>query len=988
MNEDNDRQPAKPPVFWRSLEERAQSPELLEDLKHEFPWRTSEEVEGFDRREFWKVMGAAMAMAGLSGCVRQPPEKIVPYVTQPTELVQGEPIYFATAMPFLDDALGLLVKSHMGHPIKVEGNPKHPASLGATGPHAQASLMDLYDPDRSAAVLYGGNVSDWITFLGAVEAMLAEHAADRGAGLRILTGTVISPTLGAQLQALLARYPAAEWHQWEPVGRDNVRLGSHMAFGSIVNTTYRFDKADVIFSLDADFLACGPASPRYAHDFAARRGSRAGAAGMNRLYAAETWCTGTGASADHRLRVKPSEMEPALRAIARGVGAPGGALPPPQHAKWIGAVVRDLLQHRGASLIVVGDQQPPELQALAHAINFTLGNAGHTVTYTDSNEVNPVNQLTSFRELVDDMAAGRVDILVVTGPNPAYDAPADIGFRDAIRKVRHKIHHGTYNDETGILCEWHIPATHYLEEWSDCVASDGTASVIQPLIAALYQGRSRHELLAALLGQPGTSPYETVKSTWRSRKPSSDFESRWRAWLHDGVIADTAFPARELSPLAGLEAQLAPKPPAAPTGQGPFELQFRPDPNVWDGRFANNPYLQELPKPATKLTWDGVAHISPRTATRIATYSYGVVELDFRGRKTKFPLWIEPGHADDCITVTLGYGRKRGGRMGKVGFDVYPIRPSDALWSGAGLNIRPTGEYYELSTTQTSNGMAGRYPVRLGTLARYRQDPDFAHKDPFEARPSPALTLYPQWPYEGHKWGMSIDLNSCVGCNACVMACNMENNIAVVGKHQVFRGRIMHWLRIDRYYFGDPDAPKLFFEPVPCMHCENAPCELVCPVGATVHSAEGLNQMVYNRCVGTRYCSNNCPYKVRRFNFYRFTDWGDSSLELMRNPEVTPRARGVMEKCTYCIQRIEASKIKAEVENRPVRDGEIRTACQQACPTDAIVFGDLNDPASRVAELKKQPLDYQLLGELNTRPRTTYLARVLNLNPELEKEIV
>jgi molybdopterin-containing oxidoreductase family iron-sulfur binding subunit len=987
MSEDNDREQAKLPAFWRSLEERAQAPDLVEDLKHEFSWRTSEELECLDRREFWKVMGAAMAMAGLSGCVRQPPEKIVPYVNQPTEIVQGQPIYFATAMPFLDDAAGLLVKSHMGHPVKVEGNPKHPASLGATGPHAQASLMDLYDPDRSATVIYDGRVSDWVSFLGALDSMLAEQTATGGAGLRVLTGTVISPTLGAQLQALLAKYPGARWHQWEPAGRDNVRLGAQMAFGGMVNTTYHFDKADVIFSLDADFLACGPARPSYAHDFATRRGSRAGAMGMNRLYVAETWFTGTGASADHRFRVKPSEMEPVLRAIAQATGAPGGVAPPPQHAKWIGAVTRDLLAHRGASVVLAGDQQPAELHALAHAINSALGNAGNTVVYTDSNEVHPVDQAASFRELVDEMSAGRVNILVLAGVNPGYDAPADVGFREAMRKVRNRIHHGTYNDETGVLCQWHIPATHFLEEWSDCVAQDGTASVIQPLIAPLYQGRSRHELLAALLGQPNQNPYEIVKDTWRSRKPASDFEAAWRQWLHDGAIAGTAFPPKAVALRAGLAGLLEPKPQAA-QGSGSYELQFRPDPNIWDGRFASNPYLQELPKPTTKLTWDAVAHISPGTARRIGTYSTGVVELDFRGRKTKFPLWVEPGHADDCITVTLGYGRRRAGRTGKVGFDVYPIRPSDALWSGAGLKIKPTGEYFELSTTQTSNGMAGRYPVRLGTLAKYTQDPEFAHKDPFEETPPPGLTIYPQWPYEGHKWGMSIDLNSCVGCNACVMACNMENNIAVVGKHQVFRGRIMHWLRIDRYYFGGPDAPKLFFEPVPCMHCENAPCELVCPVGATVHSSEGVNQMVYNRCVGTRYCSNNCPYKVRRFNFYLYTDWDSASLDMMRNPDVTPRSRGVMEKCTYCIQRIEGAKIKAEIESRTVRDGEIRTACQQACPTEAIVFGDLNDPASRVVALKKQPLDYQLLGELNTRPRTTYVAKVLNLNPELERELV
>ena len=973
------------PHQWRSLEERAQTQEALENIEHEFPWRTSEEVEGLDRREFWKVMGAAVAMAGLAGCERQPPEKIVPYVNQPTEIVQGEAIYFATAMPFLDGALGLLVKSHMGHPVKVEGNPRHPASLGATDAFAQASLMSLYDPDRSAAVSHNGQISDWIAFLGWLEAALAEQNADRGARFRILTDTVISPALGAQIAALLERYPAAKWHQWEPAGRDNARLGAQMAFGRFVNTIYRFEQASVIFSLDADFLFSGPAWTRYAHDFSTRRGSRAGAEEMNRLYVAETSFSSTGASADHRFRVKPGEMEAVLRAIAQAVGAPGGAAAPEKHAKWIAAVAKDLLRHRGTSLVVVGDQQPPELHALAHAINGALGNIGTTVLYSESNEVSPVHQTASFRELVDDMNAGRVDLLVTTGVNPGYDAPADLGFREAVKKVRYKVHHGLYNDETGALAEWHVPATHFLEEWSDCVAHDGTASIVQPLIAPLYQGRSRHELLAALLGRADVPPYEIVRSYWRGRKLSNDFESFWRASLHDGVVAGTTSPTLALAPRAGLAESLPAKPAAA--NEGGFEIQFRPDPTIWDGRFASNPYLQELPKPTTKLTWDAVALVGTQTANRIHTYSGGVVELEFRGRKTKFPLWVQPGHADDCITVALGYGRKRAGRTGKVGFDVYPIRPSDALWSGAGLKIRPTGEFFELSTTQTSNGMAGRYPVRLATLARYKEDPDFAHKEPFEETPPPGLTIYQPWPYNGYKWGMSIDLNACVGCNACVMACNMENNIAVAGKHEVFRGRIMHWLRIDRYYAGGPDSPKCFFEPVPCMHCENAPCELVCPVGATVHSSEGLNEMVYNRCVGTRYCSNNCPYKVRRFNFFRFTNWEDHSLELMRNPEVTPRSRGVMEKCTYCTQRIEAAKIKSEMENRTVRDGEIRTACQQACPTQAIVFGNLNDKGSRLVKLKEQPLDYQLLGELNTRPRTTYLAKVLNPNPEIEGEL-
>ena len=962
------------PHLWRSLEELAHPPEL--DYEHELAWRSSEEVEGVDRREFWKLMGAAMAMAGLNGCMRQPTEKIVPYVNQPSEIVQGVPLYFATAMPFMGDALGVLVKSHMGHPVKVEGNPRHPGSLGATDAFAQASLMTLYDPDRSQAVVYNGRIVEWVAFIAA----MADALAEPGARIRILTDTVISPTLGGQIQALLAKYPGAQWHQWEAAARDNARAGAQMAFGQFVNTQYRFDKAAVIFSLDADFLLSGPWRVRNARDFSSRRGSRAGADGMNRLYVAESSFTSTGASADHRFPVKPGEMEAVLRAIAQAAGVPGGGPVPPEHAAWLNPVIRDLQRHHGASIILVGDPQPANLHALAHAINGAFGNAGNTVFYTDSNEAGPVNQLDSFRTLVADMHAGNVDVLVMSGVNPAYDAPADLDFTGALSKVKHTVHHGLHNDESGSRCAWHVPATTFLEDWSDCVAYDGTASIIQPLIAPLYESRSRHELLAVLLGQPDTGSYETVRGYWRGKNPAGDFETFWRTALHDGIVAGTAFQPKTLPP-ARRETQ--PTAGGAASGEGGYEIQFRPDPTIWDGRFANNPYLQELPKPVTKLTWDAVALVSPATAGRIGVYSTGIVELDFRGRKVEFPLWVQPGHADDCFTVMLGYGRKQAGRVGRAGYNAYPIRPSEALWGGPGLKIRPTGKWDRLATTQTNDGMAGRYPVRMGSVERYQQDPNFVHAEPFEEAPPPDLTLYPAWRYEGYKWGMSVDLNACIGCNACVIACNAENNIAVVGKNEVFRGRIMHWLRIDRYYEGDSAAPRAYYDPVLCQHCENAPCELVCPVNATTHSEEGLNQMVYNRCVGTRYCSNNCPYKVRRFNFFLYTDWYTTTYDMMRNPEVTPRARGVMEKCTYCVQRIEAAKIASELDNRQVRDGEIQTACQQACPAQAFVFGNLNDPNSRVSKLKRDSLDYSLLGELNTRPRTTYLAKVLNLNPEI-----
>jgi MoCo/4Fe-4S cofactor protein with predicted Tat translocation signal len=972
-----------PPALWRSLEELARTPEFQDSLAHEFPWRTSEEEEeGINRRDFWKVMSAGLALAGLAGCTKQPPEKIVPYVTQPPEITQGVPLFYATAMPFDGDALGLVVKSHMGHPIKAEGNPRHPASLGGTDFYSQASLMTLYDPERSQAVLRRGQIADWISFMDTMGALLGA-VADRGARIRLLTGAVNSPTLARQIDAFLKKYPEARWHQWEAVNRDGVRLGSRMAFGEAVNPIYRFDRADVILVLDADFVFCGPGNVRYARDFATRRGSRAGQA-MNRMYVVETSPTNTGASADHRLALRQGEMEAFLRGIAQTVGATGGAPPLAAHAKWIAAVSKDL-QRNGASLVVVGDQQPPLMHALAHAINAALGNVGNTVVYTEPVEANPISQRDSIVELAADMRAGKVDMLFMLGVNPVYDAPADLDFAAALRKVKHSIHTGLYADETAALCEWHIPQTHFLEEWSDCRAFDGTASIVQPLIAPLYQGRSRHEMMALLLGQADTGTYDIVRATWRTHVPEAAFDEAWRRWLFEGVIDSTTFQPKQVALTRDLAARLAPSPAtAAPQG---MEIVFRPDPTIWDGRYANNGYLQEIPKGMSKLTWDAVAMVSPNTARKIGTYSQGVVELNYHGRALRFPLWVQPGHADDSVTIFLGYGRTRAGKTGNTGYNAYPLRTSDALLWGSGLTVRGTGKYHRLACTQNHQTMDGRYPVRMGTLTEFQQDPEFAHKPPFFEQPANDDTLYPPWPYNDYKWGMSIDLNACVGCNACVAACEMENNIAVVGKEEVFRGRIMHWIRLDRYHQGDAEVPRFYVQPVPCMHCENAPCELVCPVGATLHSSEGLNQMIYNRCVGTRYCSNNCPYKVRRFNFFRFTDWEPASLTLMRNPEVTPRGRGVMEKCTYCVQRIEHAKITAEKEDRKVRDGEILTACQQACPTQAIVFGDLNDKNSRVTHLKQHTLDYGLLAELNTRPRTSYLARVLNLNPELETEL-
>jgi Fe-S-cluster-containing dehydrogenase component/anaerobic selenocysteine-containing dehydrogenase len=947
-------------------------------------------------------MGASAAFAGLTGCTKLPSEKIVPYVNPPEEIIPGKPLFYATTMPLGGLGTGLLVESHMGRPTKVEGNPDHPASLGATDVFAQASILTLYDPDRSKVVIHNGRIGSWSDYLAAVDEARQRHTLRKGAGLRILTETVSSPTLASQLRALLAQFPAAKWHQYEPCGRDAAREGARLAFGEYVNTVYRFDRADVVLAVDADFLCSGPGSVRHARDFSDRRRITRPDSAMNRLYVVESTLTSTGAMADHRLRLRSSDLEALTLVIAQGLGVPGvpaAAASTVAPAEWIRALVRDLQAHRGASLVVVGDQQPPAVHALTHAINDALGNLGKTVILTDPVEANPSNQIESLRDLVADIKAGEVQTLVILSGNPVYSAPVDLEFAANLLKVPLRIHLGLYDDETAELCHWHIPEAHYLESWGDARAYDGTASIIQPLIAPLYDGRSPYEVLAVLLGQSSGVAHDIVRDYWRGQTLVKDeeFEAAWESWLEKGVIPSTALLPKQ----ATLKPGFAARPPA--TGlqagvAGGLEIVFRPDPSIWDGRFANNGWLEELPKPFTKLTWDNAAMISPATAQDAGLNTEDVVELRYAGRSVRAPVSVVPGHADHSVTVHLGFGRKRAGPIGTgVGFDAYAIRPSSAPWIGSGLEITKTGERYHLATTQLHHAIRQegqkveeesvtafkRDLVRVATLEEFRKNPGFA-QDPEEQK-SRALTLYPNYPYNGYSWGMSVDLNCCTGCNACVIACQAENNVPVVGKDQVDAGRDMQWIRVDTYYRGDLNNPEVYNEAVMCMHCENAPCELVCPVGATVHSPEGLNEMIYNRCVGTRYCSNNCPYKVRRFNFKLYSDWTTPSLYALRNPNVTVRSRGVMEKCTYCIQRINAGKIQAELEDRPVRDGEIATACQQSCPTQAIVFGDINDPNSRVSRLKAQSRNYSLLLDLNTRPRTTYLAKLRNRNPEIKE---
>jgi molybdopterin-containing oxidoreductase family iron-sulfur binding subunit len=938
--------------------------------------------DGLDRRELFKYVGASLALAGATACTRQPAEKIVPYVRQPEEIVPGKPLFYATTMSIGGLATGLLVESHMGRPTKVEGNPLHPASLGGTDAFAQAAVYGLYDPDRSQTLVNLGEIRPWSAFLGEMRLVLEEERPRRGAGLRILTETVSSPTLVRQLAELLAALPAARWHQWEPASRDNAVNGARMAFGTPVNAIHRLADADVILSLDADFLACGPAQSRLAREFAARRRDGASGGAMNRLYVVESAMTATGARADHRKPLKAAEVEAFARSVATrlGVGAPSGTAEsggPFATDPLARALAADLVRHRGRSVVIAGDAQPPAVHAIAHAMNGMLANAGRTVVYTDPVEANPEDQLESLRALVTDMRSGAVKTVLVLGGNPVFNAPADLRFRDAFRKVARRVHLSLESDETSVECQWHVAEAHFLESWSDARAFDGTASIVQPLIAPLYGGHSAHDVLAALSDQPERSAYEAVRETWRGRLPGN-FEESWRRALHDGVIAGSAFPLRTLTGAA--------LPVSEPLDSSGLEITFRPDPTIHDGRFANNGWLQELPKPVTTVTWDNVAAMSAATAARLGVANEDVVELAVSGRRVRAPVWIVPGHPDGSIGVTLGYGRTAAGRLGSgKGFDAYAIRNSGALWRSGALEVRKTEERWRVAVTQAHHSMEGRHLARSVSADELSRNPAVVQE--MGEAPSPGQTLYPEHPSHDYAWGMAIDLGSCVGCNACVIACTAENNIPIVGKDQVLAGREMHWLRVDHYADGDPANPRHAFQPVPCMHCETAPCELVCPVEATVHSAEGLNDMVYNRCVGTKYCANNCPYKVRRFNFFHWsTQFRAPSMRMLANPDVTVRWRGVMEKCTYCVQRINEGKIRAELENRRVRDGEVVTACQQACPAEAIVFGDLSDPNSRVSQRRRSPLSYGLLAELGTRPRTTYMASVENPSGQLVEE--
>ncbi|MFL6193402.1 MAG: TAT-variant-translocated molybdopterin oxidoreductase [Thermoanaerobaculia bacterium] len=973
---------------WRSLEQLAGTPEAREFLEREFPVGASELPEGIDRRSLVQLLGASLALAGLTAC-RKPVENIVPYVEPPETVVPGVPKHYATTMPFGITGYGLLVESHEGRPTKIEGNELHPSTAGTASAQMQASILGLYDPDRSEHPLQRGAGSDpqkkaWADFVTDWKAREAAYLGAGGAGLAVLAQPSASPTLFRLATALRQKFPQMLWATWEPVSDENALAGIALATGQPLRPAYDLGAARVILSLDADLLLTETDSVAHGRGFIAGRRLGSEKDEMNRLWAVESAYTTTGAMADHRLALPSGRIGAFALALAGALGLPGGAggqLPdvPP---KWIPALAQDLKANAGRSLVVAGRDQPPAVHALALAINGALGNIGTTVLLREPLDVIPPST-PSLAALAGAVRSGAVSTLFIVGGNPVYDAPADL--RLDLKKVKNIVHLGTSVDETGEQAHWHLPGTHFLEAWGDCRSSDGTVSVVQPLIEPLFGGHSAIELVGLLATGEDKPGYDLVRETWAALLPGgatpAAFDDAFNKVLHDGLLAGSAVP-----PVAAAAGSVPPQALAQlarPAAEG-TELVFRASPAVHDGRFANIGWLQELPDAVTKVTWGNAALVSPNTAKRLRLENEDGVRLKVGNATVELPAWIVPGQAEDTVVVHLGYGRSAAGRVGNgVGADVYPLRTSAAPGFVAGATLEASGERHRIAQTQDHGTMEGRPVVREASLAEWRHEPHFAEEMVEVPKSGP---LWDQHRYDkGPQWGMAIDLNSCIGCNACVVACQSENNVPVVGHEQVRRGREMHWLRIDRYFAGQPEQPEMVFQPMPCQQCENAPCEQVCPVAATTHTEDGLNAMVYNRCIGTRYCSNNCPYKVRRFNFFNYTKDTPELLKLAANPEVTVRSRGVMEKCTYCVQRIQSARIDAKMAERPLKDGEIKTACQQTCPTQAITFGDIRDPEALVNRSKENSRNYVLLAELGNRPRTSYLARIRNPHPDLEE---
>jgi len=974
-------QPAPARTQWRSLEERERGLETT----GEFPPGASE-IGGTSRREFVQLLGASMAFAGAAGCFKQPPEQILPYTRPPEEIVPGRPLHYATASTLGGRATGLLITAFEGRATKVEGNPEHPSSLGATGLFEQASILQLYDPNRGSVLQEKNRPRSWREFLAAQnDRANALRAKDGGAGLRFLLEPGSSPLIGELRERIQKLFPNARFRSYSAVSEDAALRGARLAFGSALETRFDLSKARVIACLEADPLYPWPGSIPAMRAWADKREP---GPGMNRLYAVECALSVTGMNADHRLRIRPSQLAPNALALAAKLGAGGGALAPlaalgaksrldPKQQRFVDALARDLSRAGRQGVVMAGPRSPALVHALAHAINSSL--SSEAVRHQKPLLHDAETGAEGLRELAAEIRAGAVDTLVVTAANPVHTAPYELNLAKALDSVPNSIYRGLYQDETSQRCGWFVPATHPLEDWGDARAHDGTVTFLQPLVQPLFNGIAESQVLAAFLAQGDKSPYALLREHWRSAR--ADAEDAWEKWISDGFIQGSASAAE--SPQLRVDAVAAAALAARFDAAGPaLELNVVPDYRLYDGRFANNVWLQETPDPVTKLTWDNAALLSPKTARELGVQTHDAVDLGLHGPPVHAAVLVVPGHADGAVTVALGYGRAGGEQSAAgVGFDVAPLRRTEAPWGDRGLTLTKLGRRHRLAITQEHWSMEGRDPALDMDLHEYE-----GHgRERIEEGRVPVATMHTPWDYSkvAYKWGMAIDLARCTGCSACMVACQSENNVPVVGKVNVEKSREMHWLRLDRYFSGSEEDPRATTQPMLCVHCETAPCEYVCPVNATVHSDEGLNEMVYNRCIGTRYCSNNCPYKVRRFNFFNYTyDTGDVE-KLRMNPDVTVRSRGVMEKCTYCVQRIERARIDSRVQERPIAEKELQTACQQACPAHAIVFGNLHDRSHEVTKKHADDRHYFVLNDVGTRPRTAYLARVRNPNPEL-----
>ncbi|MDP3235706.1 MAG: TAT-variant-translocated molybdopterin oxidoreductase [Myxococcales bacterium] len=1041
----------EPPTYWRSIAHKEGDEIVKQQMEAEFPNGIA--PEGINRRDALKIGAAAMSLGTLAGCenlqVRRPVDEILPFAQQPEQVVPGLRMYYSTAMQRSEGALGLIVEANGGRPTKIEGNPNHPGSLGASDIWAQSEVLRIYDPERARSPMQGGQASTWEKFDAAFKELSAKFAGTQGQGLAIVVEDELGPTAERLLKAIAAKMPQAKIVRWDPLSPDQQHMGAHLAFGPGARVHADLSTTKVIFALDSDFLVSGPEHLKLARQFGTTRAvqTRDDLAKMQRLYVAESTFSATGTNADHRVRVASSQGVDVMKALAKALAAngvdlgalgslEGGALPQ-NVTKFVTVLAKELAANKGAATLFVGERQPPAVHAMAFAINAVLG-GGMTVSMGEA--VDHPSQFDQLAALTKSLGEGAVDTVVFFDVNPVYTAPGALKFGEALAKAKTTVHLGLFPEETGLKASWHAPLAHFLESWGDAEGWDGTASIVQPIILPLFSGRPLTTLLAQLAGEAETNDKKLLEATWRGPGGKLPGEKMWRKALHDGVIPDTARTPAAVAPKLAEIATAAGAVKSVTPAKDSYEL-VAVHSHAKDGRLTNVSWVMELPDTMSKLCWDNALLIAPSVAKELGIesavkrngYAADVVELSVNGRTITAPTFVLPGLAPATLVMAMGYGRAQGEVSKGIGTDVNPLL-DNALNVVTGVKVTKTGATQVLASTQDhfsvpasplkeltfvkmldeagdsehrKLGLGDRPLFRSASASTYAKDENFARKGDIPAnlvtlgtpknRPSKPIQPHSEVIYEGQQWGMVIDLSACIGCNYCSIACQAENNIAVVGREQVLLGRELHWIRIDRYFSGDVDAPAAIHQPVACMHCENAPCEPVCPVSATVHDEEGTNTMAYNRCIGTRYCANNCPYKVRRFNYLDYTHTGNvyvepawkermKTLKLQRNPDVSVRYRGVMEKCTYCTQRIEDAKVSAKRkgnDRKALPDGAVTTACQQACPTNAITFGNINDEKSKVHALKKSERNYEMLQELNVRPRTSYLARVRNENEEL-----